>query len=589
MIDAGTAMEKLLDLTWRLVEPRPLEQALELVTEAVLELLGADHASVRLLDEAGEELISWARSGVGADNPPAVFHPGEGIAGWVVETGRATNIADAPQHKRFKELPDIGFAIRSLIAVPMWVGGQVVGVLAGTHAEPGQFDVRDEGLLRLLANCATPLVDKARVGRIRTVPQLEHALASPLRLRLAAELLDVADVGLTLEDATVRSGRPTQDVEACLRPMVREGILEFDGKRFRLKDDLPTEVRDTLVRMVQRGDGQLKRERHVRNHLLGGMIGIDPKMQMVFECVRQVARISVPVLITGETGTGKELVARAVHDSSPRRSCFFGAVNCATLTENLFESQVFGHKRGAFTGAVQDFVGLAERCDKGTLFLDEVGELSLPNQVKLLRLLQEGNFTRLGDTMQRRSDFRLISATNRDLEAAVAAGQFREDLYYRLAVFPIRIPSLRERLGDLKYLVEGILAAHSRRFGTGDEPPAITGEALSLLERYHWPGNVRELENVMARAVVMAGGGPIRGEHLYEVELLSDAPPESGPPPEESVDSADMRSLDEVQIDHIARVLRAQRGNIKATAEVLGISRTTLYKKIRDFDIDAPV
>jgi len=302
-----------------------------------------------------------------------------------------------------------------------------------------------------------------------------------------------------------------------------------------------------------------------------------------------VARISVPVLITGETGTGKELVARAVHDSSPRRSCFFGAVNCATLTENLFESQVFGHKRGAFTGAVQDFVGLAERCDKGTLFLDEVGELSLPNQVKLLRLLQEGNFTRLGDTMQRRSDFRLISATNRDLEVAVAAGQFREDLYYRLAVFPIRIPSLRERLGDLKYLVEGILAAHSRRFGTGDEPPAITGEALSLLERYHWPGNVRELENVMARAVVMAGGGPIRGEHLYEVELLSDAPPESGPPPEESVDSADMRSLDEVQIDHIARVLRAQRGNIKATAEVLGISRTTLYKKIRDFDIDAPV
>ncbi len=589
MIEANKAMEKLLDLTWRLVEPRPLEQALELVTTVVLELLEADHASIRLLDEAGDELISWARSGIGIDAPPVAFHPGEGVAGWVIETGRASNIADAPKNPRFKSFETIGFEIRSLIAVPMWVGGQVVGVLAGTHVEPGKFDVRDEGLLRVLANCATPLVDKARVGRIRTIPQLEHAMASPLRLRLAADLIDIGDLGLSINEATVSSGRPQQDVEACLRPMVREGIIEFDGDRFRLKKDMPSEVRDTLVRMVQQGDSQLKRERHVRNHLLGGMIGIDPKMQMVFECVRQVARISVPVLITGETGTGKELVARAIHDSSPRRSCFFGAVNCATLTESLFESQVFGHKRGAFTGAVQDFVGLAERCDKGTLFLDEVGELSLTNQVKLLRLLQEGNFTRLGDTVERRSDFRLISATNRDLEAAIAARQFREDLYYRLAVFPIRIPSLRERLGDLKYLVEGILKTQAIRYGTGDEPPVITAEAVSLLERYHWPGNVRELENVMARAVVMAGTGPIRVDHLYEVELLSDAPPESGPPSEESFDPAEMKSLDDIQCDHIATVLRAQRGNIKATAEVLGISRTTLYKKIRDFDIDAPV
>jgi transcriptional regulator with PAS, ATPase and Fis domain len=259
------------------------------------------------------------------------------------------------------------------------------------------------------------------------------------------------------------------------------------------------------------------------------------------------------------------------------------------LTETLFESQVFGHARGAFTGAVQDYLGLVERCDKGTLFLDEVGELSLTNQVKLLRFLQEGTFTRLGDSSQKSSDFRLISATNRELEAMVGMGSFREDLYYRMAVFPIRVPSLRERISDLKYLVDGILASQAQRFRTGDVP-TLTPNALSVLERYHWPGNVRELENVMARAVVMAGGGPIRAEHLHEVELLSDVPPDSGfPASEPPVSSERLVSLDDLQRDHISSVLRSQRGNIKATAKILGISRTTLYKKIRDFGIDAPI
>jgi transcriptional regulator with PAS, ATPase and Fis domain len=222
--------------------------------------------------------------------------------------------------------------------------------------------------------------------------------------------------------------------------------------------------------------------------------------------------------------------------------------------------------------------------------LDEVGDLSLANQVKLLRFLQEGTFNRLGATDLRRSDFRLVAATNRDLETMVQNGTFREDLYYRLAVFPIRLPSLRERKGDLKYLAEGILAVQAQRFRTAGGAPTITTDALKQLERYHWPGNVRELENVMARAVVMSGGGPVRPEHLPEVELLSDAPPESGfPPPADSSEGMFGKTLEDVQRDHIGTVLRAQRGNIKATAEVLGISRTTLYKKIRDYAIDAPI
>jgi two-component system NtrC family response regulator len=345
-----------------------------------------------------------------------------------------------------------------------------------------------------------------------------------------------------------------------------------------------------LERALEQRSGELARERHVRNHLLGGMIGLDPKMQVVFEQVRQVARIDVPVLIAGETGTGKELVARAIHDTSPRHAAFFGAVNCATLTESLFESQVFGHMRGAFTGAVQDYVGLVERCHGGTLFLDEVGDLTLPNQVKLLRLLQEGAFSRLGETTVRRSDFRLVSATNRDLQAMVAAGSFREDLYYRLAVFLIRVPSLRERLGDLRYLVEGILATQAQRFRTG-EVPAISAAAVAQLERYHWPGNVRELENVIARAVVMAGGKTIGPEHLLEVELLSDRPRESEHPklPDDTGELLALRTLEDVEREHIRKVLRGQKGNIKATALILGVSRTTLYKKLRDYRIEAPV
>jgi transcriptional regulator with GAF, ATPase, and Fis domain len=581
-------LDELLELTWALADDPPLERALQLVADAALELIPADHTSVRLLNDPGDELVSWARAGASSDAPPVSFRPGEGVAGWVCDTGRSANIDNVNEDGR--HIPSSpGFVVGSLLSVPMVAGGRVVGVLTATHPLLDRFNHDHEGTLRLLGNCATPLIDKARMWRVEAVPQLEHALASPLRLRLIADLLEVGDVGMSLEEAVVRSGRHQQNVEACLRPMVRWMVIEYDGKRYRLRPNLPSEVRKTVENVVAQNADQLGREKHVRHYLLGGMIGLDPKMQMVFEQARSVARIDVPVLITGETGTGKELVARAIHDISPRRKAFFGAVNCATLSETLFESQVFGHMRGAFTGAVADYVGLVERCDRGTLFLDEVGDLSLTNQVKLLRFLQEGTFNRVGSTDQRRSDYRLVAATNRDLEAMVANGTFREDLYYRLAVFPIRLPSLRERKGDLKYLAEGILAMQAQRFRTGNGAPTITVAALRQLERYNWPGNVRELENVMARAVVMAGGGPISSEHLPEVELLSDSPPQSTHPPPPDSSEGYGRSLEDVQREHIGSVLRLQRGNIKATAQVLGISRTTLYKKIRDFNIDAPI
>jgi two-component system, NtrC family, response regulator AtoC len=410
---------------------------------------------------------------------------------------------------------------------------------------------------------------------------LERSLDSPLRLRLVADLLDKHGAPLSLEDAVVASSRHFQDVLACLRPLVRWGVLEAldEDRSFRLRPDLPAEHLGALRGGVAARADLLGRERRVRYTVLAGLIGVNPKMQLVFEMIRQVCKLDVSVLILGETGTGKELVARAIHDLGPRRDGMFGAVNCATLTENLFESQVFGHARGAFTGAVRDHVGLVEQCHRGTLFLDEIGELPLANQVKLLRVLQEGSYTRLGDTKPRRSDFRLVAATNRDLGVMVPAGGFREDLYYRLNVFPMRIPSLRERLDDLPYLVTELLARHARVAGSGF-PASMSREALVALARHGWPGNIRELENVLMRAAILAEDHEIGVEHLPE---LGSGPARIEPAP--SADNA-IKTLAEVERDHLAAVLRLKAGNIRATAAALGITRATVYQKIRKYGLD---
>jgi two-component system, NtrC family, response regulator len=414
-----------------------------------------------------------------------------------------------------------------------------------------------------------------------TPAALRLALASPLRLRLVADLLETPE-GFSLEQAVLRSSRHVHDVVACLQPLIQWGLIAevtHGRHRFRLRPEMPPELMAVIREIVATKAEYLSCERRVRHHVLAGMIGVNPKMQLVFELIGQMARIDVPVLITGETGTGKELVARAIHELGARRSFFFGAVNCAVLTETLFESQIFGHARGAFTGAARDHVGLVEQCHQGTLFLDEIGELSLTNQAKLLRVLQEGTFTRLGDRAPRQSDFRVIAATHRDLTTMVSKGLFREDLFYRINVFPIRVPSLRERLDDLPHLVLELMSGNSRRLGSGAWAMKISAEAIDVLRRHSWPGNIRELENIVVRATVMADGGPITPEHLPALGAVANAAGLDEEP-------ASFKSLAEVERDHIHRVLVAKHGNIQATALSLGISRTTLYKKIEDYGLD---
>ncbi len=423
---------------------------------------------------------------------------------------------------------------------------------------------------------------------LRDPIELVRSLESPLRLRLVGILLEMPEQALPLRDLVLRSSRHEQDVKACLRPMVQDQVLDVvdDGTAFRFHPELPRGVIDALRAGVDARADLLGRERHVRERVLAGMIGVDPKMQLIFEMIRQVCRLDVPVLITGETGTGKDMVARAIHDLGGRRQQYFGAVNCATLTEQLFESQVFGHARGAFTGAVREHVGLVERCDGGTLFLDEIGELSIASQVKLLRVLQDRTFNRVGETTTRRSQFRLIAATNRDLPAMIVAKTFREDLYYRLNVFSIRIPSLRERKEDVPYLAVELLKSNAEKVGAQGADCRIAPDAMRLLTEYDWPGNVRELENVVVRAAIMAGSGDIRAEHIPA--LIPTRPSEQEPSEGQvSREQRPLRTLAEVESEYIAYVVQSLDGNMVAAAKTLGISRTTLYKKLKDAGVSS--
>lgn len=306
------------------------------------------------------------------------------------------------------------------------------------------------------------------------------------------------------------------------------------------------------------------------------LVGRSPAMLEVYKVIAQVTPSTATVLLQGESGTGKELVARAVHDHGPRASHPFVAVNCAAIPENLLESELFGHEKGSFTGAVARRIGRVEQAIGGTLFLDEIVDMSLPLQAKILRALQEREIERIGGTDVIPVDVRVIAASNRDLRGAIAAGRFREDLYYRLAVVTIRLPQLRERGDDLLLLVAHFTQEFAAR--AGKKITAITDRALEVLRGHEWVGNVRELRNVVERAVIMANGDTLRLEHLPD-ELRG----ERGDLPDRTTGA--ILTLAEAEARHIARVLAHTGGQIGAAAEHLGIHRNTLTRKIKEYGL----
>ncbi len=305
------------------------------------------------------------------------------------------------------------------------------------------------------------------------------------------------------------------------------------------------------------------------------LVGHSPAIIEVMKTMARVAASQATVLVLGETGTGKELVARTIHRYSDRASRRFVTVNCSALAEGLLESELFGHVKGAFTGAATSRPGLFREADKGTLFLDEIGDISPGLQARLLRVLQEQEIVPVGSETPIKVDVRVIAATHRDLPEAVRSGRFREDLYYRLDVVTLRLPPLRERRQDIPLLVDHFLRTLSLRHGRG--PVAMDSEAQRRLLAYDWPGNIRELQNVLERAVLLAEQGIIGPEHLAtSVRPAVAALAETHPPA-----SAALRPLEDVERDHVIRVLAATGGNREESSRILGISRRTLTRMIQ--------
>jgi two-component system, NtrC family, nitrogen regulation response regulator NtrX len=302
-------------------------------------------------------------------------------------------------------------------------------------------------------------------------------------------------------------------------------------------------------------------------------------MQQLREQVAMAAPTNGRVLIYGENGTGKELVARMLHAQSRRRAGPFIEVNCAAIPEELIESELFGHVKGAFTGAVADRRGRFEAASGGTIFLDEIADMSLKTQAKVLRVLQEQVIQPVGGLQVVRVDVRVVAATNKELPEEIRAGRFREDLYFRLNVIPIFVPPLRDRPGDIALLADHFMATLAAEYGR--RPRRLAPEALARLQQYAWPGNVRELRNVIERLLIMVPGDTITAQDT--AFLGREGPPE--PPPAEAPELPLAEARDRFEREYILQVLAAQQGNISRTADALGVERSNLYKKMRAFGI----
>jgi len=314
------------------------------------------------------------------------------------------------------------------------------------------------------------------------------------------------------------------------------------------------------------------------------IVGNSPAMQEVYKTVGKVAKADATVLITGESGTGKELVAEALHYNSNRRSGPIVKVSCAALPETLLEAELFGHEKGSFTGAMTQRRGRFEMADKGTIFLDEIGEMSLPMQTKLLRVLQERKIERVGSSLPIKVDIRIICATNKDLQRQVEQQKFRDDLFYRLNVINIHMPPLRDRKEDIPALVEHFLAKH--RYSATAQPAAISEEALKRLMEYDWPGNVRELENVVERAVVLSRGQIITSRELPFGDHEAGEHDEDGGDEVSVEKSFFKKSVAQFEKDLIMKALRDATGNRSKAAEMLGIYRRLLYAKIKEYGLE---
>jgi len=425
--------------------------------------------------------------------------------------------------------------------------------------------LEEHGLAAQAARSAREAVERVRETEFDAVLS-DIRMPERTGLELLGELRDVRpDLPVILMTAF---GSIDSAVEA-----MRVGAFDYITKPFKRDEVMVVLERAFSQRALEEENRRLRRAVD-QTSAFGDLIGRSPAMRELFALIRKIADNRSSVLITGESGTGKELIAQLVHDESTRAPGPFIAVNCGAITESLLESELFGHARGAFTGAAQDRVGLFEAANGGSLLLDEIGDVSPGMQVKLLRALQEREIRRVGENKSRPVNVRVMSATNRELVADIAAGRFRKDLYYRLNVVQLHVPPLRNRREDILPLARVLLvdaAARLKRPVT-----ALSPRAADQLLRYDWPGNVRELENAMERAVALGHANLVELDDLpEEVRQAIPTPSVSGP----------VRALDEIEKDYILAVLDLNGGNQTRTAQQLGIGSATLYRKLKSYGV----
>jgi len=419
--------------------------------------------------------------------------------------------------------------------------------------------------------------------RVEAVGTIEDA-----RRLLAREQFDLVLLDVRLPDGNgldllseIREASSTTEVvmltaygtvQEAIRAL-KQGAHDFLTKPCKL-DELEVVLEKALQKQsLERGNTALRRD-VARLGPGENFVGNAPQIRELLKLLSRVAETDSTVLIRGESGVGKELIARAVHKLSPRAEQPFVVVDCASLHENLLQSELFGHEKGAYTDAIRLKHGLFEVADHGTIFLDEIGEITPPLQAKLLRVIETGIFRRLGGTADIRVDVRVIAATNRALETMIREGQFREDLYYRLNVFSLVVPPLRERRDDIPPLVEHFIR-NSPVVSKRQVRPSPA--AMEVLQRYHWPGNVRELENVIERALILCDGGVIEPEHLPMGVRLEPSFRSDG-------DDRRLTTLEEVERRYIRRVLEECKGHRHKAAAILGISERNLYRKLKEID-----
>jgi transcriptional regulator with PAS, ATPase and Fis domain len=419
------------------------------------------------------------------------------------------------------------------------------------------------------------------VSRTDTPSDLETRfktlVQSPLRAGLLRFLAARSEESFDLDSLMAAFGRMRLDVQNCVRELVDYGVARpvgGDPPRFEFVRPAVPGIGPLLDTFLEGRAAVSTEDQSPAVQRFREMIGRDEKMLVVFEWIRTAAKSDISVLILGPTGSGKELVARMIHDLSRRSNSRFQAMNCAALPDTLFESEMFGYEKGAFTGAHDRKPGRLEMANEGTLFLDEVGDLSIVAQAKLLRVLEERRFERLGGNRSISVDFRLISATNRPLDLFVRDERFREDLFYRVNAFSIRLPSLRERPVDIPVLAQRFLARYCATNGLPLDGKVFGKDAIDRLVSYPWPGNIRELESTVSRAALSSPGRTIRGTDIEFLHAGAQAA---------ATESNRLPTLREAERAHILHVLENVGWNKKEAAQALDISRGTLYRKVEEY------